>query len=87
MVGNIAWQELYKAALLELRAEELQLRINAAEQAIHERIAELKRSDIDPGEEQYAIADALRSLRILSETECKLQPSSEACVSRSEEAI
>jgi hypothetical protein len=70
------WQELYRAALLELRPEELRLRIEAAEAAIHQRLRELQMSDEAFGDEHHAIADALRGLRTLARTECPPSPSS-----------
>ncbi len=66
-----AWQELYKAALLELRPEELRLRIEAAEAAIHFRLQELGKIESNSTDEHHAIADALRGLRTLANTECK----------------
>jgi hypothetical protein len=64
------WQELYRAALLELNTAELKPRIEVAEAAIHQRLRELGMSDERSGEEQHALADALRGLRTLSRTEC-----------------
>ena len=68
---SVAWQELYKAALLELRPEQLRLRIEAAEAAIHLRLQELGKIEESSSDEHYAIADALRGLRTLVNTECK----------------
>ena len=65
------WQELYKAALLELRPAELRLAIGTAETAIHQRLQELGVTAGWDGDEHHAIADALRNLRTLTETECK----------------
>lgn len=75
MTTNGAWQEMYRAALLELRPEELQRRIGNAERAIQQRIAELKRNDSSSADESQALDDALRALRILADTECKTAPS------------
>jgi hypothetical protein len=66
-----AWQELYKAALLELRPEELRLRIETAEAAIHLRLQELGKIEESSSDEHHAIADALRGLRTLVNTECR----------------
>ena len=71
MTLNVAWRELYRAALVELQPEELRQRIADAEKAIQQRIAELRRNDSDPGEELRELDDALRGLRILANTECK----------------
>jgi hypothetical protein len=68
---NVGWQELYQAAMLELRPEELARRIDAAEKAIQQRIVELIRNDSSSEEERRAIEDALRALRALASTECK----------------
>ena len=59
MTMSTAWRELYRAALLELRPEELRPRIDEAEKAIQERIVELR------------LEDALRGLRVLAATECQ----------------
>jgi hypothetical protein len=71
MTMSTAWQELYRAALLELRPEELQRRIDDAEKAIQQRIAELRSNECGSGEERQALDDALRGLRVLASTECK----------------
>ena len=68
---TLSWQQLYETALLELRPEELQLAIETAEAALHQRLRELRESAESDGGEQHAIADALRSLRTLAKTECK----------------
>lgn len=66
-----AWQELYKAALIELRLEELRLRIETAEAAMHRRLHELEQIGTGQSEELQAISDALRSLHTLARLECK----------------
>ena len=66
------WQESYEAALLELRPEALQQQINEAENAIQQRIAELRRNNSSSAEEGHALDDALRMLRFLASTECKI---------------
>jgi hypothetical protein len=71
IMTNLAWQELYKSALLELRPEQLRLRIEAAEAAIHLRLQEMQNGEDVSNEEHHAMADALRGLRTLSNTECK----------------
>jgi hypothetical protein len=68
---TLAWQELYKAALLELRPEHLRLRIEAAEAAIRLRLQELQNGEDGSNDEHHAMADALRGLRTLDNTECK----------------
>src|ERR1700686_3937269 len=71
MTMNVGWQELYQAALLELRPEELRRRIDEAEKAIQQRIVELSRDDSSSEDERRAMDDALRGLRALASTECK----------------
>jgi hypothetical protein len=71
MNTNSNWQELYRAALLELRLEKLRPRIDAAERAIQRRISELRQNDSESAEESRALDDALRGLRILVSTECQ----------------
>jgi hypothetical protein len=71
IMTNLAWQELYKAALLELRPEQLRLRIEAAEAAIHLRLQELQNGEVGSNHEHHAMADALRGLRTLCNSECK----------------
>ena len=68
---NAGWQKLYQAAMLELRPDQLRRRIDDAEEAIRQRIVELKQSDPSSEEERRAIEDALRGLRALASTECK----------------
>lgn len=68
-MGN-GWQELYRAALVELCPEELGGRIAAAENAIMLRLAELREGDSGFEEERRALEDAMRSLRVLAASEC-----------------
>jgi hypothetical protein len=71
MTMKVGWQELYQAALLELRPDELRRRIDDAEKAIQQRIVELSRNDSSSEEERRAMDDALRGLRVLASAECK----------------
>jgi hypothetical protein len=68
---NAGWQELYQAAMLELRPDQLRQRIDDAEKAMQQRIVELTQNDSSYEEERRAIQDALRGLRALASTECK----------------
>jgi hypothetical protein len=86
MTTNVGWRELYQAALLELRPEELRQRIDSAERAILQRIAELRQNDSSSVEESQALDDALRGLRVLANTECKGQPSPASGLAKSEVA-
>jgi hypothetical protein len=68
---NLSWWELYKAALLEVDPEHLRRRIDAAEKAIHERSEQLRQAGSPSNEEQGAMADAVRALRVLAQSECQ----------------
>jgi len=68
---NLSWRELYKAALLEVDPEHLRRRIDAAEKAIHERSEQLRQAGSPANEEQGAMADAVRALRVLAQSECQ----------------
>ena len=84
MTTSYGWQELYRAALLEVRPEELRPRIDAAEAAIQQRIVELRQSDSSCEVERHALADALSALRILVKTECTPRVPSLVLVQQSE---
>ncbi len=66
-----AWQEQYRAALIELSPERLGPRIAEAETAIRQRISQLKQTDAATQEEMRSLDDALRGLQVLERTECK----------------
>jgi FKBP-type peptidyl-prolyl cis-trans isomerase (trigger factor) len=68
---DLSWQELYRAALLEVQPEQLRQRIDAAEKAIFERSEELRQAGNQGNKEQAAMADALRALRVLAQSECQ----------------
>jgi len=61
MVGS-QWRELYKAAILELDPKQLEVRVKAAEEAIHARISSGARVT---REERRAMDDALSTLHVL----------------------
>ncbi len=69
MTTNFAWQDLYRAALLELDPETLRKRIREAELAIQRRSVKLDRNDSKCQEELLAISDAVRGLRVLATAE------------------
>jgi hypothetical protein len=72
MENNGMWQELYKAAMLELNPVELPKRIEVADAAIRRRNEELRVSyDPSTSSERQEIADALNSLRVLRSIESK----------------
>jgi|HubBroStandDraft_1064217.scaffolds.fasta_scaffold16420_5 hypothetical protein len=73
MKMNHSWQKLYREALLEVQAERLQERIEAAETTIQQRNEELQQQGVYASEEQAAMADALRALRVLAQSECQIQ--------------
>jgi hypothetical protein len=72
MDSNGMWQELFKAAMLELNPAELPKRIDLADAAIRRRTEDL-RTNYDPSTsyERQQIADALSSLRVLRSIESK----------------
>jgi len=72
MDKKYSWQEIYEAALLELHPEALQQRIGEAEKVNQQRIAERRRNHSSSAEECHALDDALRMLRFLASTECKI---------------
>jgi hypothetical protein len=66
---SLPWQQLYQAALVEVRPEQLGQRIAAAEEAMEQRLEELRPSDPGSSAERQTIADALRGLRVLADSE------------------
>jgi hypothetical protein len=79
MTEDAHWQDLYKAAMLELNPLELRIKIAVALEAMRLRDEELRRST-EPGslEECRAIADAVHSLAVLRKVELRpLSPNSE----------
>jgi hypothetical protein len=86
MAMNRSWQELYKAALLEIEPEQLRRRIDAAEKAISQRSDELRQAGSHASEEQTAVADALRALRVLAQSECEAHSRAGANVFKSDVA-
>ncbi len=72
----VSWQELYKAALVEVQPEELGRRVEAAQKAIHERLKELSHEGARSSEAQE-LEDALRFLRVLARNECRSHGSPE----------
>jgi hypothetical protein len=75
MTQDAHWQDLYKAAMLELNPLELRIKIAVALEAMRVRDEELRQSP-EPGslEECRAIADAVHSLTVLKRVE--LRPAS-----------
>ena len=65
MTTKYKWHEVYKAALLETDWSRMEDRIQAAESALEERKRELDLSNNGIQDEDRAIADAIRSLRVL----------------------
>jgi hypothetical protein len=61
-MADMQWRDLFKAAILELDPEQLQVRVRAAEDAINGRIS----SGIQVSRtERKAMEDALSTLRVL----------------------
>jgi hypothetical protein len=74
----VLWQELYRAAMLELDGARLEHRIAAAHAAMQRRMEELPANNYDRGgslDEHRAIADALQNLRTLQRVEFNSSPS------------
>jgi PAS domain S-box-containing protein len=61
----IGWQEMYRAALLEVNPSKLKTRVEVALLAIHQRMRELEQTPSKPTEERLALKDALNGLRVL----------------------
>ena len=80
-----AWQHLYREALLELRPEFLRGRIDAAKKAIERRMEEINDAN-HSAEERQVLADALRGLRVLAESECRFVDPAQLVVRRNEVA-
>ena len=80
------WLEKYREALLELDPEELTLRIEIAEKAIREQVEELGISGVPSGDEQHALEDALRGLRVVAKTQGSNQHQREYDTARNEVA-
>ena len=70
-VTNLLWQDKYTEAMLELNPEELPAKSAVAEEAVNQRIEEIKLSNEGSEEEQWALGDALRGLRLLAQAECQ----------------
>jgi hypothetical protein len=72
MTTNGGWQDLYKAAMLELNSTKLRNQLQLARAAMYQRSEELVQ---DCGAfslgERRAIADALRNLSVLERYELK----------------
>ena len=66
-VSYPAWQPEYKAALLELDPKKLRERVQAAEEAIFNRLQELAQNSNSQENkaERQAIEDALTNIRVL----------------------
>jgi hypothetical protein len=58
------WQELYKAALLELDPEKVNERVDAARRAVHQRLT--AEDETITHEEYEKLDDALRKLYLLT---------------------
>jgi len=86
VTSRFAWEGKYREALLELGPEELQPRIDAARRAIEQRLEELGRTRENCGDEQRAIDDAMRVLRVLAKTECQVRSPVEPVMTRIESA-
>jgi negative regulator of replication initiation len=70
MKQDVLWQELYRAAMLELDHANLEGRIEAAQVAIRQAMEELITND-ENAEDRRAMAEALRNLQTLQRLELK----------------
>ena len=59
------WEEVYKAAVLELDREKLPERVRAAKAAIDVRLHELQLDHGGTPEERQALSDALATLNVI----------------------
>ena len=59
------WEEVYKAAVLELDREKLSERVRAAKAAIDVRLHELQLDHGGTPEERQALSDALATLNVI----------------------
>jgi len=71
MTTSPSWREFYQAALLEVQHEELRRRIDGRKRLFISEAEELKQNGSHSGEEQREMADDIRALRFLSQTECQ----------------
>jgi hypothetical protein len=71
MTQEIAWQELYRTAMLELDTTKLHQGIEAAIAAVSLRMEELAKGDGSFMEEGQALTDALQNLRTLQRVESR----------------
>ena len=65
MKERYVWEEVYKAAVLELDREKLPERVHAAKAAIDVRLHELQLDHGGTPEERQALSDALASLNVI----------------------
>jgi hypothetical protein len=72
---GVLWQELYKAAMLELDRVKRGQRIEAAHVAVQRRMEELPKDDRDGScrDERQVLAKALHDLRALHRTDSSIQ--------------
>jgi len=84
---DFSWKQVYQAAMLELKPEEMGRGIEAAERAIYQRVEELRQNDASSAEELWAIHDALRCLRVLVQSERQPQISTRATGPQRGEAL
>ena len=65
MNAHYVWEEVYKAAVLELDREKLPERVHAAKAAIDVRLHELQLDHGGTPEERQALSDALATLNVI----------------------
>jgi len=72
VVPGANWQEIYRAALLELDNGKMVQRISEARHAILDRAEEILTSS--PSDERGALNDALQALRVLEQASAREKP-------------
>ncbi len=69
---NLSWREVYRAALLEVQIRNnCGSELTTRKRQFIERSQELRQAGNQFNEEQAAMADALRTLRVLAQSECQ----------------
>jgi hypothetical protein len=68
MTDQYVWQEFYTAAMLELDPERVRQRINEAQEALAQRLEEIRKDGTGSEEERMALTDAQQNLRTLLRT-------------------
>jgi hypothetical protein len=84
VTSSFAREEKYREALLESTVDGLDERIKVATKAIEQRAEQLKPTSDGSGEEQRAIDDAKRVLRVLTRSKRRAGRSTKAALAQTE---